>query len=228
MRPLIRTEHPDNVNTLISELPRALRAARRRFAAYYALPLREVAASPVYTEGMASVAYVVAYRPGPPFSAQVQTVLDAHHHGWTASYNSYADYDSVEMERDGDDAVGYVQRDPQTGKWDAENVDAEGTNSGSLQFADLGDAIRYALTRQVSTAVLAENLGGTVEFTGDIFVHLTGGDYVAVTDDRPGWYYNVYNEDGEVTTEGEVHGRVEDVQFFVREAMRARGITPNI
>lgn len=71
MRPMVRTEHPDNVNTLISELSRAKLAARRAYARFHSVPVQDVTASPVYTEGMASVAYVVAYQAGPECMRQL-------------------------------------------------------------------------------------------------------------------------------------------------------------
>jgi hypothetical protein len=66
---------------------------------------------------------------------------------------------------------------------------------------------------------LAETLGGTVEVSGDVWVQVAGGRYVAVTWDNPGWYFNLYDTESEKPVrEGMIHGTVEDVKAFIAEA----------
>lgn len=70
MRPTVETTYPEGA-ILLSELSRAKRAARRAYARYYGVPMQDVTASPVYTEGLASVAHVVAYQAGPECMRQL-------------------------------------------------------------------------------------------------------------------------------------------------------------
>jgi hypothetical protein len=227
IRPLIRTDHPDGV-TAISELPRAKRAARAAYARYYGVPLRTVSASPVYTHGRASVAYVVAYVPGQTTAQWVNVALSTTHPEYRATHNPAADYDGVTLEAGPNDPFGAVQHDPQTGMWDAEHNTPDGEFYGSLSFPTLAEALEFVVTGKATPRDVAASFdGAVVEVSGDVTIPI-GDDrrHVTVTDDRPGWYFNEYNSEHEMTREGEVHGSIEELRVFVREAQRRAGLTP--
>ena len=76
----------------------------------------------------------------------------------------------------------------------------------------------WALTPgRVHAAALADEMNGTVEFTGDVEIVVNAGPHhhVTVTWDSPGWYYNAYNADHEMTREGAVHATVADLRAFI-------------
>lgn len=100
--------------------------------------------------------------------------------------------------------------------WREEDEGPNGWTSAEVGPAQ--DEIHEWLQAHGIMAALAEELGGTLEFTHDITVPVADGTHVTVTADHPtGFYFNHYrsSDSDEILTGGEVSGSFEDVRAFI-------------
>lgn len=96
----------------------------------------------------------------------------------------------------------------------------EDSEDGDLAavFGPAQDDVHHWLEGHGIMATLAEEVGGTLEFTHDITVPIADGTHVTITADHPtGFYFNHYRspDSDEILTEGDVDGSWEDVKAFI-------------
>lgn len=100
--------------------------------------------------------------------------------------------------------------------WREEDEGPNGWTSAEVGPAQ--DEIHEWLQGHGIMAALAEEVGGTLEFTHDITVPIADGTHVTITADHPtGFYFNHYrsSDSDEILTGGEVNGSWEDVKAFI-------------